>query len=134
MFFDNNEAILFRLLCSFFGKDKVIPQMSIQCVCGEKLSRQLAFCPKTTKCLFTVVNEDDTPCLIVELGIDLKDSLDIKELDKQQALSKLLPEAGIQYLVLSKSDFSFVTSPANPENWFLFLKDKFESASDEAIS
>ncbi len=127
MFFDNNEAILFRLLCSFFGQDRVIPQMSLSAVCGEKIAEQTDFCPKSIKCLFTVVNEDDSPCLIVELGVENKDSLDLKELDKQQILKKVLPDAGIRYIVLSRSDFSFVTEPGNPDNWFLFLKDQFEA-------
>lgn len=131
MYFDTNEAILFRLLSSFFGKDRVIPQMSISCICGEKISQKLNFCTKSTKCLFTIVNQEDDPCLIVELGVDNKDSFDLLELDKQQALAKLLPESGIQYIALSKSDFKFVTDSANPQNWYLFLKDRFEDNSEE---
>ena len=63
---DNNEAILFRLLASFFGRDKVIPQMSVLAACGGdlpegKFSEQeqqiLRISAKKMKCLFTVVNE-----------------------------------------------------------------------------
>lgn len=148
---DNNEAILFRLLASFFGRDKVIPQMSILAVCGGELpaglsepskdsnSNQVSLCAeelqalkisaKKMKCLFTVVNDNDLPRLVVELGVDAKGSIDLAELDKQEKVRPILGAASIPYIILSKNELSFVCDPTAPENWFHLLQSKFEEAS-----
>ena len=137
---DNNEAILFRLLASFFGRDRVIPQMSVLAACGgdlpvaklEKLDKQQALSfAKTKKCLFTVVNELDAPKLVVELGVDAKTSIDLSELDKQEQARPILSAAGIPYIVLTKNELSFVTDPSAPSNWFHLLQSKFEEASSK---
>lgn len=133
---DNNEAILFRLLASFFGKERVIPQMSVLAACGGDLpqgkfeDRDLSFAKKK-KCLFTVVNELDTPKLVVELGVDAKSSIDLSELDKQEQARPILTAAGVPYIILSKSELLFVTDPAAPGNWFHLLQSKFEEAASK---
>ena len=135
---DNNEAILFRLLASFFGRDKVIPQMSVLAACGGdlpegKFSEQeqatLRVSAKKMKCLFTVVNELDAPRLVVELGVDAKSSVDLAELNKQEQARPILVAAGVPYIILSKSELLFVTDPNGPGNWFHLLQSKFEEAS-----
>ena len=132
MYLDNNEAILFRLLTAFFGRDKVIPLMSVAAACEGRLtkdSESLLTWARQTKCLFTVVNEQDSPSLVVELGVDNKDSFDLKELDKQDRIRVVFKRFGIPYIVLSKKDLAFVTDPNEPENLYFFLKDRFEDVS-----
>jgi len=137
---DSNEAILFRLLTSFFGRDRVIPQMSVLAACGGELPEEkfkkeeqqaVALWAKQKKCLFTVVNQEDAPKLVVELGVDAKTSIDVAELDKQQQARPILSAAGVPYIILSKSDLSFITDPEGPNNWFHLLQSRFEEASTE---
>ena len=134
MLFDNNEAILFRLLTSFFGHDQVIPQMSVHAACGGQLpksiSKDILQWSKKAKCLFTVVNEDDIPKLVVELAVDNKDSIDIHEMDKQMQAKALLDRVGVPYIAISKNEFSFITDPKGQDNLYFFLKDKFYSADN----
>lgn len=140
---DTNEAILFRLLTSFFGQDKVIPQMSVLAACGGELpedkfgaedAQTLTLWAKKQKCLFTVVNELDNPRLVVELSVDAKSSIDVGELDKQQRARPLLGALGIPYIVLTKKELTFVCDPAGPDNWFHLLSSKFEEAAEDLVS
>lgn len=143
---DNNEAILFRLLSSFFGRERVIPQMSVLAACSGELPtdkfrdqfahkfegkdrKAISLWAKQSKCLFTVVNELDAPKLVVELGVDAKTSIDVAELEKQDQARPILKAAGVAYIVLSKSDLTFITDPQAPANWFHLLQSKFEEAS-----
>ena len=139
---DNNEAILFRILTSFFGRDRVIPQMSVLAACGGEIPEHkykeeeqpaVAKWAKQKKCLFTVVNEDDAPKLVVELGVDAKSTIDLAELDKQEQARPLLSAAGVPYIVLSKKELSFITDPEGPSNWMHLLQSKFEEASADIV-
>lgn len=138
---DTNEAILFRLLTSFFGQDRVIPQMSILAACGGEVPEHkykeqpaVAIWARQKKCLFTVVNEEDAPKLVVELGVDAKSSIDLAELEKQAQARPLLSAAGVPYIVLSRSDLTFITDPQGRDNWFHLLQSKFEEAAAEVSS
>lgn len=135
---DHNEALLFRLLTSFFGNGRVIPHMSVLAACGGELPQAKAGLPnakelsdwaRRQKCLFTIVNEDDVPRLVVELSVDTKSAVDLLELQKQEQMRPILVAAGVPLIIVSKSELAFVTDPESPNNWFHLLQSKFEEAA-----
>ncbi len=75
-FFDLPEAQFFRLLCRLFGPEQVIPRMSVYTVCGGRLpgavegleGGQIQCWAKSNQCLFTILDQDDNPKVVIELG------------------------------------------------------------------
>ena len=75
-FFDLSEAQFFRLLCRLFGAEQVIPKMSVYTVCGGKLPRtvdglegsDIQGWAKANQCLFTILDQDDNPRVVIELS------------------------------------------------------------------
>lgn len=138
----HNEAILFRILTAFFGEDRVVPQMSVLAVCGgevpvladSSLSAELERnCSKTlnqwareSKCLFTIVNHQNDPCLVIEFTADFSDIIDLRELERQRYLKPLLSAAGVPYIGMTAEEFSEIANPASKFDLFAFLKSRFE--------
>ena len=105
------EAQLFRVLGSFFGRDRVVWNMSLRTVCGGALPPGV---PNATAqdgavfarwinaagCLFTIVDEDDVPKMVVEFAVDHSRTIDLDLLERQNQLPKLLESCGIRYVLL----------------------------------
>ena len=139
---DHNEAILFRLLASFFGKDRVIPHMSVMAICGGVLPQSLdsSFSEEVqndfhksvlewareSKCLFTVVNTQDVPKLVIEFVSGFSEVIDLKELNRQRCTRPLLQAADVPYITVSPQEFSEFTNPHSSLTFFSFLQSKFE--------
>jgi hypothetical protein len=138
----SEEAILFRLLVAFFGEDQVIPHMSVRAVCGgtvpefrnDSLSRDVqSSCHKSLeawaseiKCLFTIVNHQSVPRMVIELMEDFSEVVDLQVLQRQRYLRPLLQAAGVPYVTMSQDEFSEITNPASKYDLFAFLKSKIE--------
>lgn len=128
----NQEAILFRILSDFFGKDQVIPNMSVSAVCGDKLpadyrpkaSFDIKVWSKKNKCLFTILDKLDNPCLVIEFFSGYSKSVDLTEVEHQTYMPDILQSAGILYITMTDSEFSEIIDPAAHLDFVAFLKSK----------
>lgn len=132
---DHNEAILFRLLTGFFGKDRVIPNMSLLAVCSGDVppgdypgfdKASLRGWAKSHKCLFTIVNGEDAPCMVIEFAPGIRDIVDLEDLSRRKVMRPLLKAAGISYLTMDARELALLTDPSDPVDFFHFLEDKVE--------
>lgn len=108
------EAILFRILGSVFGKDNVIPGMRLKALVPTELE---------FSCLFTVVNEDNAPKLVVEFFLSDSSTIEVKEIERRALVESVLVQNGIKYITISETDFSDI-SGADSETLINFFQDK----------
>ncbi len=125
----SNEAILFRILVAFFGEDRVVPHMSLISVCGGTLPESLhqsvsegihkdfkknpAVWAKESKCLFTIVNEADDPCMVIDFVGEFDLVIDADHFQRQRFIKPVLEAAGIQYVTFNQREFSDLTKQDN---------------------
>jgi hypothetical protein len=109
------EAQLFRQLVTVFGDERVIPHMSVLAVCGgalpEGIPEEITTWAKTSKCLFTVVDAEDEPKLVVEFFSGFEQGIDVTEEAHQRVLPHLLPRCGIRYVTVSIEEFVDALDP-----------------------
>jgi hypothetical protein len=132
------EAQLFRVLGSFFGRDRVVWNMSVRTVCGGVLPPQAGEGPDSCApwvnaagCLFTIVDEDDAPKMVVEFAIDHSQCIDLELLERQNQLPKLLESYGIRYVVVTDSEFQEILDPRSSLDLVSLLKDRLGLASED---
>ena len=126
------EAQLFRMLVSFFGKDRVLWSMSVRSVCGGSIpldssheDEQQVEWADNEKCLFTVVDGDDNPKMVMELSPDYSNYIEINQLERQKRLPQLLDACGVQYVTISSQELVEILDPQSSLDFLSFLKDKF---------
>ena len=130
VFVELQEAQLFNLLASFFGRDRVIPNMSVLSVCGGALPdgvlepEKRAAWAKANKCLFTIVDVEDTPKLVVEFFSGFDKAVVATEAEHQRYLPQLLAAAGVRYITISEQEFSELLDPRSALDLFSLLEDK----------
>jgi len=131
------EAQLFRILGGFFGRDRVVWNMSVRAVCGGSFPEALgeadediARWANIAGCLFTIVDADDAPKMVVELSTDLSRCIDVQQLDRQQRLPKLLDLCGVRYVLVSSSEFKEILDPNSPLDLVSLLKDRLGLTAD----
>jgi hypothetical protein len=128
---DLREAQLFRILSSFFGRDRVVFRMSALAVCGGQLPPgvefgefDLAGWARLNPCLFTIVDGDDNPFMVIEFFSGFEVSIDVAEVEHQRYLRPLLAAAGIRYITMSDDEFSDILDPDGGLDILSFLKAK----------
>lgn len=138
MHFEHSEAVLFRMLTGFFGEERVIPFMSVLAVCGGELADSahttvnieshdlLTRWAKQNKCLFTVVDYDDNPKLVVEFFSGFKEAFTAADAEHQRFLPPLLTHIGIPYVTISDSEFEELMDPNNPLSFVDLLRSKMD--------
>ena len=91
------EAQLFRLLVGFFGRDRVLFSMSVRAVCGgdlsalrEALDSETREWAESARCLFTVVDQDDDPKMVVEFEPDFSSYIEVDQLERKSRLPAIL--------------------------------------------
>lgn len=126
-----NEAQLLRHLMSFFGAERVVVNMSVLAVCGGELPAaisnrmpQLGNWAKRNHCLFTIVNSEDEPRMVVEFRSDHDGAIDALETEHQAYLSPILHEAKIRYITFSQDEFVEVLQPDGRYDFFTLLRSK----------
>lgn len=126
------EAQLFRMLSGFFGRDRVVWNMSIRSVCGgvsTSVNSSLGAPAETwvdvAGCLFTVVDAEDTPKMVVEFAPDFSRYIEVNLLERHQRLPGLLDRHGIRYISITFDEFRDMTDPQSSLDLVSFLKDKF---------
>ena len=78
------EAQLFRMLSGLFGRERVVWNMSVRSVCSGVTSGQVDIATvqgdawfDLSGCLFTVVDDDDTPKMVVEFAPDFSRYIEV---------------------------------------------------------
>jgi hypothetical protein len=132
------EAQLFRVLGTFFGRDRVVWNMSVRTVCGGALppgmaqeGQGVASWVTAAGCLFTIVNEDDVPKMVVEFAVDHSHAIDLELLERQHQLPKLLESCGIRYVVLTGSEFQEILDPQSSLDLVSLLKDRLGLGNED---
>lgn len=127
-----NEAQLFRLLVGFFGKDRVLFSMSVRAVCGgdlgfqpEALDEDTRAWAERNRCLFTVVDEEDDPKMVVEFEPDFSSFIEVDQLERKSRLPGILKAKGIQYLTISGKEMGEILDPNGTMDLVDLLKDRF---------
>lgn len=127
------EAQLFRILTAFFGRENVVIGMSVKCVCGGELPEariesnvDLARWAESNTCLFTIVDGQDTPRLVMEFCGDFTDGIEFRQVEHQHLLKPILQAKGLPYVTINDDEFNALTSPTEPLDFYLLLKEKVE--------
>jgi hypothetical protein len=129
------EAQLFRVLGGFFGRDRVVWNMSVRTVCGGSLPAEMAESVagwvNVAGCLFTIVDQDDTPKMVVEFAPDLSRCIDLQLLERQSQLPRLLGLCGIHYVSMTDDEFQEILDPHSSLDLTSLLKDRLGLANDD---
>lgn len=132
--FELREAQLLRLLSDTFGADQVIAKASVSMVCSgqiPKLSEQdypgFEMWSKKFKCLFTIINNQDEPCLVVEFFGGFAGDIDPFEAEREVFLPTVLKSKNIFYFRVTEEDFRTLIDPDMPVSLLDLLSDKYDS-------
>ena len=129
------EAQLFRQLTALFGKEAVIPNMSLKAVIldtyedGEN-PKALPISDKSAilKCLFTIVDANDRPCMVVEFSATEDDVVDLSSLERVQELALVLGDHNIRFVTLSRAEFNETLDPGSGVKFVALLQGKLDDA------
>lgn len=126
------EAQLFRMLGAFFGRERVVWNMSVRTVCGGvyptitgETAESVADWAEASLCLFTVVDADDNPKMVVEFAPDFSAFIEVKQIDRHQRLPLLLQACGIEYVSVTSKEFQEIVDPASSLDFVSLLKERF---------
>jgi hypothetical protein len=132
------EAQLYRILMEVFGRERIVAQARISFVCSGKLPD---LCPEMNpgyaewaerfRCLFTVVNNEDEPRLVVEFLSDFTDFVDIREAERDRYLPEVLRQQGIHYMTVSNAEFGELLSAESALHFLHLMETKF---GDEIVA
>lgn len=133
--FTIEEAQLFRQLCAIFGKDRVIPYMSVRAVISDSYddaglpdSIGLLEIHANSKCLFTIVDGDDRPCLVVEFSATEGDVVDIAQLERFRHVQPILNAHRVHFITLSLAEFNETLDPQSGIKLVALLQGKLDDA------
>lgn len=137
------------MLSSFFGKDNVIPNMSLLSVCGGEMpadievnarpgetrderDERLEDWARVNKCLFTIVDPQDSPKMVVEFFSGFSKTVDVADASHQEYMKPILAAAGVRYVTITASEFSEIADPGGKLDLFSFLKAQVEGPPPQA--
>jgi hypothetical protein len=127
------EAQLFRLLVDTFGIDQVVPKARISLVCGGSVPNPLVGEQAASldnwaasfRCLFTILNSDDEPRLVVEFYEGFSAAIDAQEVDRERFLPIVLDAKQIRYMRLTHEEFLDLIDPDVEFNFLQLLYEHF---------
>ena len=126
-----SEAKLFRILGAFFGKERVVPRMSVMAVCGGELPPAVNALgidavkwARSNNCLFTIIDHDDNPRMVMEFFSGYQSGIDVTELEHQRYLGPILKAVGIPYVTITNNEFEEILDPQGNLDFVSLLKDK----------
>jgi hypothetical protein len=135
------EAQLFRMLVTLFGRDRVVWSMSVRAVCGGAVPPSVAASDASIsawaekdKCLFTIVDDDDTPKMVLEFAPNFSEYIEVEQLERQKRLPPLLGACGVQYVTMSSSELEEILDPKSTIDLVAFLRGKYgvEDSGDDS--
>lgn len=123
-YLETAQAQLLRLLGDFFGSDQVIPFMSISSVFTDLVADLYNYAEefdgscnqewlKREKCLFTIIDAEGDPKLVIELSAGDIDPIDLVNLKKQDILEELCSEAKICFALISHHELAQILDPSS---------------------
>lgn len=134
------EAILYRILADLFGQERVIFAMSALAVCGGELPKEANLIDteinswaKKNKCLFTIVDHEDEPRMVVEFFSGFSSHIENTEVEHQKFLKPLLTHVGVTYVTLSEDEFNEAISPESTVDFCTLLHDKIKPEELENV-
>lgn len=109
-----HEAQLFRVLVGIFGLDNVMYSMSILAVCGgvvpdvlrDRFHTEAESWAKKHKCMFTVIDGNGTPKLIVDFSATARGIIDVSLLEQHNVSRGLFAKLGLPYVTVSEEEFN----------------------------
>lgn len=130
------EAQLFRLLAGFFGRDQVMFRMSVLSICGGELPGKvdlgttrkdfdLKSWARSSTCLFTIIDPECNPRMVVEFFAGFERSVDATEVEHERYLKPILQAAKIPYVTISGEEFEELLDPNSSLDFCTFLEHKF---------
>jgi hypothetical protein len=112
--------------------------MSVRTVCGGVFPPGVVDAQGATArwasvagCLFTIVDQEDVPKMVVEFALDISECIDVQLLERQQELPKLLESCGIRYIVVTGEEFNEILDPQSSLDLASLLRDRLGLASEE---
>jgi hypothetical protein len=136
-----HEAQLFRMLSGLFGNDRVLFNMRALAVCGGSLPTQYlgnskdVECEreqwaKNKRCLFTIVDEDDHPKLVIDFYTAFSEAVDVQELEDRNRLQPLLNASGVCLVLMTKQELDEILTPSSGLCLVSLLQDRWGLAQD----
>ena len=138
------EAQLLRILAGLFGKDAVVPQMRVIAVCGGQIPdcghlaeaqewkpEELQAWAKNHRCLFTIVDPEDNPRLVVDLFSTTSDAIVARDMEHKKYLGPLLGVIGIPYVAIQPDELAEMLDPEGTLDIYSFFQAKVEQGGDE---
>ena len=132
------EAQLYRMLVAFFGAERVIPHMSLLAVCGGEvparisptiagtLPADLVGFARGHRCLFTIVNEDDSPRMVLDFEAADPDAINADRLEYQRVAEPMLAAVGVRFVTITGPELTEMLKPGGNLDLFSLLRGRFE--------
>lgn len=145
--FSVEEAQLYRMLTAFLGSENIVPHMSVLAVCGGELpsslrdgieAEGLLGWAKKAKCLFTIIDSNDAPRLVVDFEAMADNTIDPERLEYHRIAEPLLQAAGVRFFTITNDEFREMLKPSGNLDLFHYFKGRFEelgfsfTANDES--
>jgi hypothetical protein len=80
----------------------------------------------SNRCLFTIVDDNDEPRLVIEFTPELGDIIDSTRLEHQRMLAPILRAVGINLITITDDEFSEILDPCGNLDFFSLIKSKVE--------
>ena len=77
------------------------------------------------RCLFTVVDAEDDPRMVVEFEPDFSKFIEVDQLERKSRLPGLLKASGVQYLTITGEEMGEILDPNGTIDLVDVLKDRF---------
>jgi hypothetical protein len=112
---EHKQAILLRLFTSFFGKEKIMFNISLWMLLEDfkELGIENKEEYKNYKCEIVILSKEDMPRMVVEFDplYEKQEFIDLKNIKKDEVLKEVLQKAGIPYITVQKEEFEYLTHP-----------------------
>ncbi|NDC36897.1 MAG: hypothetical protein EBZ48_02465 [Proteobacteria bacterium] len=131
------EAQLYRMLVGAFGRERIVPHMSVLAVCGgaipqnilseeRPLPSDLRSWAKGSRCLFTLVDGQDIPKLVLDFEALDGGTVDPEKIEYHRVLRPVLDAAGVRFLTITNDEFAELLRPSGTLDLLGFFQDRFE--------
>lgn len=143
--FSHNEALLLRILTAVFGDERIVPQMRVIAVCGGEVPTSmeldrissggvdLVAWARSSRCLFTIVDDDDAPKLVVDLFDGFDDSIEPHQAEFQKYIRPVLSAVGVNYITISAKELFDMADVGSGVDVCSFLHAKVEDVMSAEV-
>jgi len=131
--FSSSQAQLFRQLMDVFGADRVLPNLHVSMICGQSyppsLTADFPELPqwaKSTICLFTVIDGESDPRMVIDIFDGFEESIDVKQEERQRYLPLLFSGINVHYITLGSDEIASIGNTGNREMLCAILEQKIQ--------